>query len=636
MRCSWGERFKQGYKIYSLGPVAPMTECPGQSALRELTHRARHALGIEDLVLVIHDASFPSDAGEDVGRGTPYSRGARRLFEFADSLGFTGLQLGPQGVTTRINRSPYDGTVFSRSPLSISLEALALDPSWEGLLDTVTIEAATASVPPGLGRVHHAIAEQIHANAGEIAYRRFLTHGSDAMRARFEGFRREAAHWLDHDAAFEAHAADHGSDDSACWSMTPLAPSPDAEHRMRQYAFGQFVVHAQHAALREQMRRLGWKLFGDLQVGLSLRDCWQRDALFLDSYAMGAPPSRTDPQGQPWGYSVLRPDSSDALAFFRARIRKMAREYDGIRLDHPHGLVCPWVYDRTASDSLAAVRAGARLFESPDLSDHPDLAAYAIVRPEQIDRSLPRHHDRWVRGIDGEQLERYQTRLAVVVDEMSSAARSDIVCEVLSTAPMPLLAVMHRHGLGRFRVTQKADLNDRRDGYRSENAEPRDWIMVGTHDTLPLAHVVDGWWASRESTESRATYLAERLVRDEHQRPAFARTLAASRTELLRAMFADLFASPARHVLVFMSDLFGLRDVYNRPGIVNEENWGLRLPNDFENTYRTHLAAGRAMDVLGALALALRASAEVRNGELASELDRATRAQGWHRAPIDG
>ncbi len=416
----------------------------------------------------------------------------------------------------------------------------------------------------------------------------------------------------------------------------PIRLDANAERCIQQYAFGQFVVHAQHATFRDQMRRRGWKVFGDLQIGLSLRDRWRREALFLDSYAMGAPPSRTDPQGQPWGYSVPRPDSSEAMAFFRARIRKMAREYDGIRLDHPHGLVCPWVYDRTAPDLFAAVRAGGRLFESPDLPDHPELARYAIARPDQIDRSVPRYHDRWVRGIDSAQLERYETRLLVIIDELSSAGRSDIVCEVLSTAPNPLLAVMRRHGLGRFRVTQKADLNDRSDGYRSENAEPRDWIMVGTHDTPPLAHVVDGWWASRETTEKRAAYLAERLVREEDGRLAFAHALATHRAELLRAVFADLFASPARHVLVFMSDLFGLSDVYNRPGIVNDENWGLRVPNDFENAYRANLAAGRAMDVYGALALALRASGGSANREIASELDRAMQAQSPYGAAIDG
>jgi|CZKU01.1.fsa_nt_gi 4-alpha-glucanotransferase len=606
---------------------------------RDLAHDARRALGIDDLVLAVHDASFPSEPGEDVGRGTPYSRGAQRLLDFADGLGFTGLQLGPQGVTTRVNRSPYDGSVFSRNPLSISLDALRRDPLWVGLIDDAILEAATSKTPAGRGRAHHAVADEAQATALDAMFERFVQAsnagrfgGLGDLRGRFEAFRREAAWWLEHDAEFEARAAEAGSDDPSRWPVD-LAPGPAARRCAERYVFAQFVVHAQHAAFRSRLQALGWKVFGDMQIGLSPRDRWRREALFLERYALGAPPSRTDPLGQPWGYGVLRPDSREARAFFRGRIHKMAREYDGVRIDHPHGLVCPWVYDRTVSDALRAVGQGARLHESPDLPYHRALSRYAIARPEQIDRSVPRHADLWVRALDPDQVERYAENIAVVVDELAAAGSHDIACEVLSTAPFPLVEVLRRYALGRFRVTQKADLANPRDGYRSENAEPRDWIMVGTHDTAPLARVVDGWLGSG-TAGARAAYLAERLVRggteaapDAPERTAFAGALARDRGSLVRAMFADLFASPARHVLVFMSDLFGLVDVYNTPGSVSEANWSLRIPNDFESAYRAGLAAGTAMDVFGALALALRArEPSSTHAHLVSELERRVRA----------
>ncbi|MDP9037342.1 MAG: 4-alpha-glucanotransferase [Myxococcota bacterium] len=587
--------------------MAPIEERTHPDAtLRHLARAARRALGIEDLVLVVHDASFPSDPGEDIGRGTPYSRGARRLCAFADALGFTGLLLGPQGVTTSVNRSPYDATVFSRNPLSIAFEALHGEPSWEGLLDAEAVESATSAAPRATGRVHHAYAEQAQARLLERAFRRFAESASTGLRARFGAFR-DGASWLEHDCTYEALAAENGGDDSSRWppsSRTGYTATKVAD----RYAFGQFVVHAQHDAFRSDMRRLGWKLFGDMQIGLSQRDQWQREALFIDAYALGAPPSRTDPQGQPWGYPVLKPDSEQALSFFRARARKMAMEYDGVRLDHPHGLVCPWVYERANPESLVAVAHGARLFESPDLTDHPALARYALVRPEQLDLRVPRHADGWVRWLDEEQLQRYQKFFAVVVGELQAAGGKDLICEVLSTAPYPLVSVLQRFGLGRFRVTQKADLRNPSDVYRSENAKPNDWVMIGTHDTLPLSLVVDDWFAAGTATD-RAFYLAQRLVPNPERRPEFADALVRDRSKLLRAMFADLLASPARHVLVFMSDLFGLREVYNRPGTVSSENWGLRLRNDFEAQYDSNLLAGTAMDVAGALALALRARA---------------------------
>lgn len=605
--------------------MAASTRRSGPDAsLRALTHEARRALGIEDLVLVIHDASFPSDPGEDLGRGTPYSCGARRLCAFADGLGFTGLQLGPQGVTTPVNRSPYDATVFSRSPLSIDFEPLRADPRWEGLLDSGEIEAITSATPPALGRVHHEYAEAAHARLLNRTFERFAESASPALRSRFRAFR-DAAPWLEHDCAYEARSAEHGGDDAALWPLGGVMGAA-ADRVAERYAFAQFVVHAQHHAFREHTRQLGWKVFGDVQIGLSQRDLWRREALFVPSYAMGAPPSRTDPRGQPWGYPVLMPRSDDALSFFRARIRKMAGEYDGLRLDHPHGLVCPWVYARADAEPFAAVARGARLFESPDIEDHPALAELAIARPEQLDRKVPRHADGWVRTLDDEQLRRYLTNVAIVLDELRAAGASDIACEVLSTAPYPLVRVLQHCGLGRFRVTQKADLHNEADVYRSENSSPIDWIMVGTHDTLPLSRVVESWFAAGTARD-RAAYLAERLVPPSDRRP-FTDALAQDRAQLVRAMFADLLASPARHVLVFMSDFFGLREVYNRPGTVNDENWGLRLRADFEEQYLSNLAGGTAMDVPGAMALALRADQTTarRFERLAAELEQAGEA----------
>src|SRR6185312_11299031 len=93
-------------------------------------------LGKKRLLLAIHDVSFPSDPDEDIGRGSPATRAAARLFAYARGLGFTGIQLGPQGQTARANPSPYDGTIFSRNLGNISLHSL------RGLVDDASLERA--------------------------------------------------------------------------------------------------------------------------------------------------------------------------------------------------------------------------------------------------------------------------------------------------------------------------------------------------------------------------------------------------------------------------------------------------------------------------------------------------------------
>jgi 4-alpha-glucanotransferase len=328
--------------------------------------------------------------------------------------------------------------------------------------------------------------------------------------------------------------------------------------------------------------------------------------VLLRDYLMGAPPSRTTPEGQAWNYALLDPSQTDAssearggaLHLLLARTNKMFGEYDAIRLDHPHGLVCPWAYRARQIDAIAAVQHGARLRGSPDLPDHPELARYAIALPGQLQRTLPRYADDWEMNLRPEQIDRY----AVFFDAMVASAKEHgrdphaIVCEVLSTLPRPLAAVLARHGLGRFRVVQKANLDDASDVYRPDNARPEDWIMAGNHDTPPIWSVVRTW-AATDKRERWAAHLATLLGMD-------ARELLAQPGALVHALFAEMLASPAENVSVFFTDLFGFEAPYNVPGTISDDNWSLRLGPDFERDYAENVARGQALDLPRALALA--------------------------------
>ncbi|HVH46084.1 MAG TPA: 4-alpha-glucanotransferase [Labilithrix sp.] len=603
----------------------------------EIVREALGALGVRRLVLAIHDVSFPSAAGEDIGRGSPYSEGASAFFAFARELGFDGVQLGPQGQTSLGNVSPYDGSVFSKSTLSLPLRSLA-QPSGVALLPPSFVDEHVSRTPTGDTRAHYAHAFQTMSDAlllagSELSGR--AERGDIAARALLGEVQTYARtyEWARHDARFEAFASLHGTDDFRTWPAADREPSMARALELEStkqdvvdaWILGQYLLANEHASLRRRLATLGLRVYGDLQVGLSLRDRWTRGDLFLPGYAMGAPPSRTNPEGQPWGYGVLDPrqyrtrfvteDQGGAVArFFRARVTKLWNEFDGVRIDHPHGLVCPWVYDVGRPDPLAAVIAGARLFETPgplakdQNNPHPRLAELAIARPEQIDLGVPPYDDDRVRELDEAQVDEYACLFDIVMDSARAAQRStnDVLCEVLSTCPEPLARVMKRHGAGRFRVTQKASLADTADGYRGENAEPQDWTMIGNHDTEPLRRVVDRW--TREgSLPARAAYLATRLEPVASKREAFTSWLLARRAHLQTAMFAELFVGPAANVLVFWADLFGERDVYNRPGVVSADNWSMRVPRAFREAYRARLDAGEALDVRAALALALRA-----------------------------
>jgi 4-alpha-glucanotransferase len=588
---------------------------------RALVAAALDCLGIERLVLGVHDASFPGRADEDLGRGSPYSFGGRGFLRFAAELGFTGVQFGPQGRTSPINASPYDGTLFAKSPLSVALGPLAHDDRWRGLLSGAALAVAVSGRPANADhRVDHAHVRDAQDKALRASYAAFAS-GREKWRAlarEFATFTREHAEWLENDGRFEALAARHGTLD---WQQWPDEAGDHAE-AMRYASFCQFLVHAQHAALREELAGLGLKLYGDLQVGVSHRDLWRCQDLFLPNYRMGAPPSRTNPAGQPWGYPVLDPagyapgaaasqaGGGPGLRFVRARLEKLLSEFDGLRIDHPHGLVCPWVYRTDDPDPLHAVQHGARLFASPDLPDHPGLARFALVERTDLapDARHPRYEDDWVRRLTDAQVGRHGVIFDVLVDTVRAHGGrvGDIACEVLSTCPSPLAAVLARHGLGRFRVVQKADPKNIDDPYRTARASAADWVMLGTHDTAPIWRVFDEWQQGGPR-EAWARYLADRLEPTVERRPAFAARLAGDQSQFGRAFCADLFVGPARNVSIFFTDLLGMKEIYNRPGEVHPDNWTLRIAPDYARLYRARRAAGAAFDLPGALALALRA-----------------------------
>jgi 4-alpha-glucanotransferase len=569
---------------------------------RAILAEARRALGIEHLVLMIHDASFPSRADEESGRGSPYSRGARDLLAWAEDLGFNGVQLGPQGETTLTNPSPYDGTAFAKSVLSIALFPLAHDPAWEGILSPELLEAIVRDAPGGSAgaRVDHAYVFEAHRRAIREAHARAPRQGE--VWKRFLAWRAANAWWLARDAQYETWTAMFGTDDWRAWPASlPDVPGDEV------FELGQFVVHAQHEELVAYANERGFRLFGDLQIGLAHRDRLGRDDLFLPGYALGAPPSRTNPEGQPWGYPVFRPESSEALALVTARAKKVFSEFHGLRVDHPHGHVCPWVYDATRPDALAAVAEGARLFESPDLPDHPRLAPYAIARAVQIDRGVARYADAWVMSLDAEQVARYGRRIALLTDAARAFRRAeeDVLLEVLSTCPYPLARVLEARGLGRFRVLQKADPRDPNDVYSTHQAKRGDWVMLGNHDTPPIWARVATFDAAR--VNAWCDHLEARLGKAAIDRAAVAQDAAA----LAQPMLVDLLACDAGRVGVFFADLLGMKESYNLPGVVSADNWTLRAGNDFAPAHAERAARGHALDVPLALAAALRVRGDV-------------------------
>ncbi|MCA9586279.1 MAG: 4-alpha-glucanotransferase [Myxococcales bacterium] len=627
----------------------------GARPARELVADGLAAAGVTRLVCGVHDRMFPSLAHEETGAGSFASLGAEGLLAYLADQGVTDIQLGPPGRITEGNRSPFDGTAFARCESLLSPARLAGGAT--PLLETAEVAAALERAATGsstaaeggaradLGRALEAarlLTRALEARAG-TTLPEDVEHGLRDLGVRGAG-------WPDADAAFLLLSRRYGSEHPEAWAAhddegarlatrmsapvdardprAALAPLRDAEpSAFRAHALVQWTLLSQHQEARARAARLGLRVLGDLQAGMALADRWRARGLLLRDYAMGAPPSRTNPEGQPWGYPLLDPREPLADAFFAERVEKMLDEYDGVRLDHPHALVCPWAYRDDAVDPLAAVQAGARLFCTPEGSPpgarHPALTSLAIPRLDQVDVAVAPHADGWVRDLDDAQVARYARRVDVIVDALRARGRGvdDIACEVLSTQPYPLGRVLARHGIGRFRVTQKTRVDDPRDVYHFDRAEPEDWVMVGTHDTPPLWGLLDGW-AADGTARARATYLARRVGGDEA--PAITRWLETYPRALGLLELAALFTTRARRVMLFVSDWLGESATYNRPGVIDDDNWTVRVPRDFAQVHQARQTNAAAFDAPAALALAL--SREPAHRDLCRALSRVARA----------
>ena len=45
----------------------------------------------------------------------------------------------------------------------------------------------------------------------------------------------------------------------------------------------------------------------------------------------------------------------------------------------------------------------------------------------------------------------------------------------------------------------------------------------------------------------------------------------------------EIFASKAKNVQIFFTDFFQINETYNTPGTSGDQNWSLRLPNNFKD-----------------------------------------------------
>lgn len=578
---------------------------------------AKEALGIKKFFMIAHGPSFPAWPGQDIGIGSPFSKGAEVFLADLKALGFDGVQLGPPGKTKKFDPSPYMGTMFSSNPLFVDLAKLTL-PEYGELLSHERFQALVkqhANRAEAGDRVAYAEAYDTVTQALQEAYLNFKSadHRVGALAAELEAFKKKYQEWLEKDALYEALSMEHQNDYWPNWpssldqNLYKEDPSLAADQVRRiaelkskyyreieLYFFTQFILSKQIKEINAFMVKIGMSYIADRQVAFSDSDIWANQSLFLPGYFLGCPPEPAIPSGQLWGFPILDPrkivdKDGNLLAggqLIKAVFEKMFDENQGgVRVDHAIGLIDPWVYPRGKGGSPAD--GAGRLFSSPE---NEGLSPFRIAETGNVNFDLPPDHRSRVRldSLSPEQISAYGRVIKIIVDAADARGidHDALICEDLGAYTDIVQAVLNHYGLSRSRMIMLVDPSDGHDINHHHNYFPDHWVSPTTHDHKPVQQWFLDW---PESQVARFLHYLSETVKPSHPEE-----FPTSNDEMgfVKAVLTEAFVTPAEHIQFFFTDAFGINVRYNTPGTFSPNNWVLRLPENYMALYLKTLTKG--------------------------------------------
>lgn len=610
--------------------------------IKKLARKALKVLGKKNFALIVHGSSFPSGAGKNTGFGTPNSGAGKCLINFANDL-FSAIQLGPAGKTKAVDSSPYTGTIFSNNPLYIDLEQLTTR-DWKNILSKETYEKICSENPnKDTNKTAYSYIFKAQEDALKEAYENFLKADDKKLNKEFEKYKSENEAWLEKDSLYEALIIEHQNDYWPLWKnvvdKSLFDPKSDEDKkssflRIKElklkyakeidfYSFCQFVVYKQNEETKKYALKNDIKMIADRQVAFSDRDSWAYQSLFLDGWMLGCPPDYFSKSGQAWGFPVVNPEKmfnedgslGEAGILMKQLYKKMFKENPGgVRIDHIVGLIDPWVY-KVGKNPKPESGAG-RLYSSPE---HGELSKYAIATMDDLDFELGSDKEKRVKQLTQEQIRKYGAlieKIVIAAAKEEGLDKDAIVCEDLGTLTFPVESVMREYDLQGMRLTQFVKPEKPLHPYRCCNIVPRSWAMVGTHDNEPISM----WADEMVNTHIGYTHV-KNLVddmypeMDEQSKDDLICRLTNDAVALQQLKLAEIFASKAENIQIFFTDFFGIKDVYNKPGTSGDQNWSLRMPDDYDCTYAQKVKSNIAMN----LPLVLKMAIESRGVEFAGK-----------------
>jgi 4-alpha-glucanotransferase len=475
------------------------------------------------------------------------------LARWVAACGGDFIQMLPVNAMADESNSPYSATsAMAFDPIYIALEQLEdLGASGEGARLEERDRAVLDEVRQA-ARVEYGLVRRLKQRALARAFERFSRVEQPARTARAEAFAaycEDQAWWLDDFALF--CAVRHELHGAPWWQWPAALRDRDAEalaaarrtlaDRVAFARYTQWLAESQWHEARAQLG--GVCLVGDLpfMVAADSADVWTLQHAFRLDATVGVPPDAFSPTGQDWGLPVYRWDvlAADDYPWIRQRAGRMARLFDGYRVDHLVGLYRTYVIPRDGSPHY---------FVPPD--------------------------------------EDAQTAQGERLLHIYGAPGVRVIAEDLGTVPDFVRASMDRLGAVGYKVFRwERDWHAHGHPFLDPAVYPPHSVATtGTHDTETLV----AWWDAAGRDERLAVLALPALAgRGFSAAGACTPELADALLELLAHARSDFLILP-------IQDVFGWRARVNTPGTVGADNWSFRLPGPVDVLFEGDRARERA------------------------------------------
>jgi len=558
-----------------------------QVKLQRLQNEARKELGVVETGAIIFDFNVPSIYGKNYAIG---SMNSSSMPEFANFLkevsSISKIQAPPQGDLQYkkengqivYNLSPYSGTTFTLGTHTIALDKLC-ENEYGNLLDKAYIESLDKKYPNSkiereystdydyvLGKKQDGVLfEALH-----VAYENFKN--ADALKDEFEEFKNNLSTYARKNIEFD---------------------SKELGESVEFLEFCQFLAHKQHNETKKLLNEQGIKLFGDCLICFSDKEIELYPECFKKDVFMGVEdpncPETNNIQGW-WAKSlnfdrlgefdengeIVELDIVGELLY--EKFKNFLTLYDGIRLDAFWQYVTPFEYNSNLEGGYT-YKLGDKVLK--------------IIEKASLDAKGEFNPDDFILELVGYGVQESKDLTRNTYPHIFSTAYSQY-----GENPADLKIQQGYHD-GKFLIGMA---NHDNDTITNMSREPQRRAIQNPQLERDLG---DGFNHLIYNSKSYLSKSPKERVEQNFR----------------TAKMAEIFTTSNQYFT--LTDLFGMSEKINNTGKVDENNWKVRIPSDYERFYYSQLSKGYGMNFPKAYEVALRAKGS-NNFELIKQLNKAS------------